>query len=707
MGRQQIAKPILSPKEIRAEVRNYITQERDTLIKKWLALQEAVKLEDYRRETFFKQRIEKDTKQVPLTIRKFIGSLKKSVRKTMRDKGGTAYSIIRQMFIYWDADKSGDISPKELQMITNSLGIRISPQDIQDVVTYYDNGRGDNEMSYQELLRDIEEGEPTMTEFVNESKSHNDDISLRYEDLDDLKDRTKPLIVDQFLEATRNYIAIKMRNEGSTPFAHVRQLFNNYDYDYSNGLNASELRRAANKGMKMCVTPEQAEQIVQYYDRSHTGDITYDDFLKDVCIGVKPILSYTEVSTEEVQRAKHSLSINPLLPKPFKAPPNRALEKIKFQIKTVLCDRVANEGGTLTSLVKEAFTAWDHKGTGKLSNWEDIVQVANRLNVSISKEDAESLMKSYDRDNTGEMIYGELMKDILQEDPHFLADNAVVLASLYPPTSRCPEVVRRAIDRLLNATNIYIAKSKGFLKARDLLHGTFLKFDPEQSGRITASALVEAAETLQVRFNSEELQKLLTWFDTNGRERFDYNEFIRQVYGDDIMTRKLQLPAMKTKSFKSENLPVSKASDEVSIASHSSMTSFVNSSKAKSFLSPVKTKMSAESTGGSQKSSPTQSSASLMTMSTTLFRSADWSSEMEEKMSSGLVRNELNFKIYENPKMKKVREMARKAMIREERNKVQEKLDSINEQRRAIIEDYKARHPVKKRWGPNPMLEKS
>jgi hypothetical protein len=158
MGRKKIEKPILSPKEIRVEIRNYITQERDTIIKKWLALQEAVKLEDWRREEFHKRRLEKDTKQVPLTIRKFIGSLKKSVRKTMRDKGGTAYSIIRQMFIYWDADKSGDISPKELQMITNSLGIRISPQDIQDVVTYYDNGKGDNEMSYQELLRDIEDG---------------------------------------------------------------------------------------------------------------------------------------------------------------------------------------------------------------------------------------------------------------------------------------------------------------------------------------------------------------------------------------------------------------------------------------------------------------------------------------------------------------------------------------------------------------------
>jgi hypothetical protein len=136
------------------------------------------------------------------------------------------------------------------------------------------------------------------------------------------------------------------------------------------------------------------------------------------------------------------------------------------------------------------------------------------------------------------------------------------------------------------------------------------------------------------------------------------------------------------------------------------MTSYVSSSKGtNSFLSPVNTKNSGSIGGESNLSSP-QSTQSLMTMSTTMFRSADWCSEMDEKMTLGLIRNEKNFKIYENPKMKKAKSMARKAMMLEERNKVQTKLDSINQQRRAIIEDYKARHPVKTRWGPNPMLEK-
>ena len=57
-------------------------------------------------------------------LSQFIGTLKKSVRVTMRDKGGTPFSIIRHMFLYWDADKSGEMSADELEGAMNSLGVR-------------------------------------------------------------------------------------------------------------------------------------------------------------------------------------------------------------------------------------------------------------------------------------------------------------------------------------------------------------------------------------------------------------------------------------------------------------------------------------------------------------------------------------------------------------------------------------------------------
>ena len=98
-----IAKKI--PAVVREEIRNAIRLDSSTLLKKQMVLKEAVRSEDNRRLEFIKQRLKMETKSLPINILKLIGSLKKAVRQTMRYKGGTPFSIIRELFIYWDADK--------------------------------------------------------------------------------------------------------------------------------------------------------------------------------------------------------------------------------------------------------------------------------------------------------------------------------------------------------------------------------------------------------------------------------------------------------------------------------------------------------------------------------------------------------------------------------------------------------------------------
>ena len=75
------------PKEVRAEVRDYIKNERDTVLKKWMALEEQLFSEDTRKAQFIERRLKYETHTIPENIQKFIGTLKRSVRKTMRDKG--------------------------------------------------------------------------------------------------------------------------------------------------------------------------------------------------------------------------------------------------------------------------------------------------------------------------------------------------------------------------------------------------------------------------------------------------------------------------------------------------------------------------------------------------------------------------------------------------------------------------------------------
>ena len=280
------AKSQMTAVERRQDVRNYIQNDRDTILRKWMALEEAVKSEDYRRDNFFKARLKEDTKKLPVSIQKFIGTLKRAVRKTMRDKGGTPYSIIRAMFLYWDADKSGEISSEELKGCMNSLGVKMTDAERDEVVLYYDSGNRQEgitevEMTYTELLNDLSRGEPTMIEDSSFVKDDGSDIAMRYEELEDVR---PPLtkVISQFLEATRYWVMFRMRVEGSTPYYHIRNLFQFYDYDYSNGLNWKELMIATKKGMKLTITEAQAREIVAYYDFNHNGDMSYQDFLKDV-----------------------------------------------------------------------------------------------------------------------------------------------------------------------------------------------------------------------------------------------------------------------------------------------------------------------------------------------------------------------------------------------------------------------------------------
>ena len=79
-------KPAPSPPksglELRAEIKDYIRNERDTVLTKWKCLEENVATMDRQSETF-KARLERqNAKQIPVNIQKFINTLKRKVRKT-------------------------------------------------------------------------------------------------------------------------------------------------------------------------------------------------------------------------------------------------------------------------------------------------------------------------------------------------------------------------------------------------------------------------------------------------------------------------------------------------------------------------------------------------------------------------------------------------------------------------------------------------
>jgi Ca2+-binding EF-hand superfamily protein len=337
-----------------------------------------------------------------------------------------------------------------------------------------------------------------------------------------------------------------MRNEGGTPFEHVRNIFTKYDFSYQNGLDKSQLRIAAHKMMKLTMTEKQAEDIIKYYDRKHLGRMSYTRFVVDVCKGVKSILTFTELTPEVIEKQKKILSANPFIPRPFQAQPSKVLEQYKRSVKLALAKRITDHGGTIKQIVTTAFQDYDPRCTGKvpLDDWERLVAITKKFDVNITKEEAISLINTYDRDGDGAMVYSELIKDMTADGTHFMEDNKAMIATLSEAaTSRTPADISQVIDKFRVAVDKFVMKSQGDLKARDVFHGTCLRFDPHRTGRLNKESVLSVAKALGVRLKeATELGSLVTWFDTNASDWLDYNEFTKQLYGDDISTRAIKLP---------------------------------------------------------------------------------------------------------------------------------------------------------------------
>lgn len=186
----------------RQEIRNYIVNERDTIVRKWACLTESIHSEDKKREQFYTKKALKDTRILPDTIDKFLRTLKKSLGKQLRDKGGTPYSIVRNMFIYWDASKSGELNSEDLHRCLEALGVFITREQTIEIVQFYATYEGSSRMGYNSLLKDLLIGEPTLVQRAPTERETDEDRAKRFKMLED-KYIKKPRIVEKFLEAVR------------------------------------------------------------------------------------------------------------------------------------------------------------------------------------------------------------------------------------------------------------------------------------------------------------------------------------------------------------------------------------------------------------------------------------------------------------------------------------------------------------------------
>jgi Ca2+-binding EF-hand superfamily protein len=513
-------------------------------LRKWKCLQESLKSEERIKNDFMRKTEIEKTRAVPVVVEKFIRTLKRSIRKTITHKGGTPYSIIRSMFIYWDADKSGELSQKELQACMNSLGVSIPPADIAEVIRYYDSGKGLNEMAYARLLSDISHDEPTFTENVVEPKGGHAggrDADKEFIIHDDSFLQMPPLVMD-FIEAVRSVLRRKMVVEGGTELSHLRHSFLMFDFDYSNALSKDELMKAMHKNLSLVITPEQAQAVVNYYDRNHSGEMSYFLLLQDVLKGQPMLLQVNIDTVRTVKRREERLKTNPFIKKAFVIRPNKRVEKLKQDIRKSLDNKIRYQGGSVKSWLAKVFVAWDPHFTGYISRWQDLQGAISKLGLNINEEDAVKVMQTYDVHSNGKLDYGLFSGDILKSDPSFMADSTSVNDLKATATGRTPADISSMIRQFRRAAEVFSQKSDNSIDAGDLLHGTFLRFDPRHTGRLALPDFKRVCKEVKVSLSDANAQKFLTWFDSDGSGKIDYAALTKQLFGDDVLCRPLSLP---------------------------------------------------------------------------------------------------------------------------------------------------------------------
>jgi Ca2+-binding EF-hand superfamily protein len=677
--------------ETRKDVIRYIRNERDTAQVKWMQLTENLNNEDRIRDDFVSNRLQQLHRSLPLQVKKLIGNLKRAVHKTMSSVGGTPFSILRQLFIYWDRNNNGSLSYSDFSSALRSLQIAIPAQDLKDIFSFYSHTTASNgRMGYHELLSDIQRDEPSILYFLGDKVKDSDSHELRFEEAgDEFKERPKRVTL--FIEAIRAHILDRMRIEGGTLEYHVKKMFQNFDFNYSSALDPDELLAAAKGSFHLNFSREDAELVVKYFDRRKTGEMTANQFIEAVCEGQSSMLSFNETTKEAVAAEKKKVRENPFVKTEFRPKPNKLFERIKEKIRNTLDVRLNRKGGSYTSWVTEAFSFWDPMGTGVFSHWQHLQGAILRLGVYITQDEATSVLACFDESGTGQVKYKTIMKNILEDETNLITPANANDEKSHP--DRAPKAVELFNRKIKTAIDIFVKKSKGSLDPRDVLHGTFLRFDSSHTGRISKEDFVQVAKELGVTVSSSDAGVVIQWFDTNGLGSLDYNELTRQLYGDDQFNRPMtRATSSNTRSSDKSKLtsapPSNLCFNGTALTSHpvvskASYLSFLDAD-ALAFDSSVIRDNAAKSPMGASQSS------SLITK----FGVLDGNHWVTTATAPLPADKKL---LLETKLIKQARKKMRKNLILQERAKIVSKIESIEQQRRSIIEDHKLRAAEKLR----------
>jgi Ca2+-binding EF-hand superfamily protein len=505
---------------------------------KWAAFQEQRRREDLAAHHFTmkQEALRRKLANPDPTVQKFIQKLQRLLRKKMKEEGGTEASMIRLAFLNWDGDNSGELSADEFLGALRSLGLTISRREAIAVVAYYDT-EGDGEMKYQPLVEDVARGSRHFLhhpEVITVRAPGEDEEAFIYGSarVPRKKPQDDPFVM-LFLKKLRKKLWDTMRQKGEYERILIRRAFLNWDKDASGKTNRQELQGAMLE-LGLHMNASEADRIIKFYDNDSTGEMNYKDLVEDVSAGVPSFIEHPESegksTIDQPDDSDHQIGGRMFTARATARSDNALVERFKLRIRRVLEDTMRKIGGTIESILRDAFLFWDADNSGEL-NAQELKGAINRVGLRISDSEANQIVKYYDRSGSMEIKYHELVNDVAAGSWNFMSHiSARPNHTASAPTARIPAEVRQVLERLAAGAQRCAIKSALSISAKDLTHGTLLRYDPQNVGLMSGATMQRAMRDLRIDLNSSDLARLVNWYDEDASKRVRYGKVCADVF---------------------------------------------------------------------------------------------------------------------------------------------------------------------------------
>jgi len=351
-------------------------------------------------------------------VKAFIKKIQDVLKVSMREKGGTENSTLKSLFLSHDTGLCGALTKEELRTAMKKIGLTLTEQEANAIVEFYDD-KGDGRMSYQPLVSDCTKTMPHYmthpeTDRMQESarKFQERQVTTRSE-LETFRFTTRPAykprnkVVEKFKQRLRHHLEEYIKKEGGTIHGTIRNTFLFWDGDSSGALNPWEFKGAINR-IGMAVSPEECQQVVEYYDFNNIGEMDYNRFVQDLSKEATKMLDYLDTKRIDAINSMTSavrtpVDVNDINNKIAKA-------ALKSAIKASTSSKGALGNMVPTEYLQGTFLRFDPTSSGKVRR-ADLDQVMQEIRASIKKAELDRLVAWYDRDATQCVYYPDLVKD--------------------------------------------------------------------------------------------------------------------------------------------------------------------------------------------------------------------------------------------------------------------------------------------------------